>query len=178
MQSYKAITLHKQALLGKGVATKWLQDLLKKTVNNKGRSAFIQGVKHYAGEHPLTQAGRFLNQQANTLPPSALLKDSLNKFLTRPQKIIDWAPKQGAERIKKSIYNSQGSIKQLLNRLSRRTMWLPDKIVTYTDHPVNKAKDWLTDYLRELKLAEQLKKNPNYNPLQSAIQKLRNFIRH
>lgn len=61
MKSYKDTLLHKQALLGKGIAIKWLQELLRKTVNNHGRSAFIQGVKYYGGGHPLTQTGRFIN---------------------------------------------------------------------------------------------------------------------
>lgn len=167
---------NKQALIGKArLIIEGLPALLKNTVTNKNRAAFIHGIKGHGGDYLFTRAGRFISQRGDKLPISNLLKNQLDSFITRQNRPIQWVAKEGKDRFKKSLYSSQGNIKRMLDRLSRRTMWTPDTVTTYTDHPITKAREWLRQHLMQLGDAQRAKKDPNYDPMAYALQKLRQF---
>ena len=52
--------MQKKALLGKGLFTKHLTNLLKDTIKSPHRGAFIQGINGFAGEHEKTRLGRYI----------------------------------------------------------------------------------------------------------------------
>jgi len=53
---------NKQALIGKArLIIEGLPALLKNTVTNKNRAAFIHGIKGHGGDYLFTRAGRFIS---------------------------------------------------------------------------------------------------------------------